>query len=183
MAFYTNCFEQDGKYYFLRDETAIHFNELASIGLQRKFFWCGSGGHTPNPYWIKHLTDEQFDIQHDFLFVFINGLFCGPQGQCTYGYRLTQSEGGGVDVDLREFTDLDGFDEVTIMVLSVAVDTSELPSEDIAVTYYTEIDLLDKYYPVGSYYSTSNSTFDPNTVWGGTWNVSGNGPYVWHRVV
>lgn len=30
---------------------------------------------------------------------------------------------------------------------------------------------LDKYYPVGSYYETSDSTFDPNTAWGGTWEL------------
>lgn len=30
-------------------------------------------------------------------------------------------------------------------------------------------DPLDKYYPVGSYYETSDSTFNPNNAWGGTW--------------
>lgn len=29
--------------------------------------------------------------------------------------------------------------------------------------------ILDYFYPVGSYYETSDSTFDPNVVWGGTW--------------
>lgn len=29
--------------------------------------------------------------------------------------------------------------------------------------------LLDKYYPVGTYYQTSNASFDPNDAWGGTW--------------
>lgn len=29
--------------------------------------------------------------------------------------------------------------------------------------------LLDKYYPVGTYYETSNTGFDPNDAWGGTW--------------
>lgn len=29
--------------------------------------------------------------------------------------------------------------------------------------------LLDVFYPVGSYYETSDSTFDPNVSWGGTW--------------
>ncbi len=29
--------------------------------------------------------------------------------------------------------------------------------------------LLDMFYPVGSYYETSNSSFNPNTAWGGTW--------------
>lgn len=29
--------------------------------------------------------------------------------------------------------------------------------------------LLDMFYPVGSYYETSDDTFDPNVRWGGTW--------------
>ena len=29
--------------------------------------------------------------------------------------------------------------------------------------------ILDTFYPVGSYYETSNANFDPNTAWGGTW--------------
>lgn len=29
--------------------------------------------------------------------------------------------------------------------------------------------LLDVVYPVGSYYETSDTTFDPNKAWGGTW--------------
>ena len=30
-------------------------------------------------------------------------------------------------------------------------------------------ELLDIFYPIGSYYETSDSEFDPNTEWGGTW--------------
>lgn len=30
-------------------------------------------------------------------------------------------------------------------------------------------EMLDIFYPVGSYYETSDSTFNPNTAWGGTW--------------
>lgn len=29
--------------------------------------------------------------------------------------------------------------------------------------------LIDLFYPVGSYYETSNTSFNPNTAWGGTW--------------
>lgn len=29
--------------------------------------------------------------------------------------------------------------------------------------------LLDTFHPVGSYYETSDASFDPNTAWGGTW--------------
>lgn len=31
--------------------------------------------------------------------------------------------------------------------------------------------LLDYFHPVGSYYETSNTTFNPNTAWGGTWEL------------
>lgn len=31
------------------------------------------------------------------------------------------------------------------------------------------INLLDFFYPVGSIYETADANFDPNTVWGGTW--------------
>ena len=31
------------------------------------------------------------------------------------------------------------------------------------------------YYPVGAYFETSDSTFDPNTVWGGTWVLENPG--------
>lgn len=30
-------------------------------------------------------------------------------------------------------------------------------------------ELIDKIYPVGSYYETSNGSFNPNDEWGGTW--------------
>lgn len=30
-------------------------------------------------------------------------------------------------------------------------------------------ELVDIFYPVGSYYETSNASFNPNTSWGGTW--------------
>jgi hypothetical protein len=31
--------------------------------------------------------------------------------------------------------------------------------------------ILDMFYPVGSYYETSDDTFDPNVRWGGTWEL------------
>lgn len=38
--------------------------------------------------------------------------------------------------------------------------------------------LIDLVYPVGSYYETSNSSFDPNVSWGGTWNKTDSVGYV-----
>lgn len=34
--------------------------------------------------------------------------------------------------------------------------------------YGSEMTLLDMFYPVGSYYETSDGSFNPNTSWGGT---------------
>ena len=33
------------------------------------------------------------------------------------------------------------------------------------------LSILNLFYPVGSYYETSNTTFNPNTAWGGTWKL------------
>lgn len=35
--------------------------------------------------------------------------------------------------------------------------------------------LLDLIYPIGTYYETSDSDFDPNTAWGGTWELDQSG--------
>lgn len=34
---------------------------------------------------------------------------------------------------------------------------------------------IDFFYPVGSYYETSDPNFDPNVSWGGTWELEGGG--------
>ena len=36
-------------------------------------------------------------------------------------------------------------------------------------------ELLDLFYPVGSYYETSDTSFDPNVTWGGTWELETGG--------
>lgn len=39
-----------------------------------------------------------------------------------------------------------------------------------------EIDsMIDKIYPIGSYYETSDTEFSPNNTWGGTWIEDSNG--------
>ena len=38
-----------------------------------------------------------------------------------------------------------------------------------------DISLIDLFYPVGTYYETSNTSFNPNTTWGGTWVEDTNG--------
>lgn len=40
--------------------------------------------------------------------------------------------------------------------------------ESLKVEKFME-DIFDLIYPIGSYYETSNTSFNPNTSWGGTW--------------
>lgn len=38
--------------------------------------------------------------------------------------------------------------------------------------------LLDLFYPIGCYFETSNTEFDPNTSWGGTWEKITDGYFL-----
>lgn len=51
-------------------------------------------------------------------------------------------------------------------VLSDKADTSSVP---------TMTSILNFFYPVGSYYETSDTSFDPNVTWGGTWSLETEG--------
>lgn len=37
------------------------------------------------------------------------------------------------------------------------------------------LNVVDMFYPIGSYYETSDTTFDPNVSWGGTWVLETEG--------
>ena len=47
--------------------------------------------------------------------------------------------------------------------------TSQEVSDFVGNLGYT-FNLIDVFYPVGSYYETSDASFDPNITWGGTWS-------------
>lgn len=44
-----------------------------------------------------------------------------------------------------------------------------LAENNFIAVYDTVGSLIDMFYPVGSYYETSNTAFNPNIAWGGTW--------------
>ena len=39
--------------------------------------------------------------------------------------------------------------------------------------------LLDLFYPVGTFYKTADDNFDPNTAWGGTWELLDKDQVLW----
>lgn len=52
-------------------------------------------------------------------------------------------------------------------------DTAKISAKDLVRGAGEQ--LLDFFHPVGSYYETSNNSFDPNTAWGGTWELLDEG--------
>lgn len=43
--------------------------------------------------------------------------------------------------------------------------------------------LLNTIYPVGSFYETTDSRFNPSSAWGGTWTMTQTADvYRWHRI-
>ena len=49
------------------------------------------------------------------------------------------------------------------------IDASNITDGAITAIKLDKSSVLDLFYPVGSYYETSDTTFDPNVTWGGTW--------------
>lgn len=52
----------------------------------------------------------------------------------------------------------------TVFVQTANIADGAVTSAKLAVS-----SIIDIFYPVGSYYETSDTTFNPNTAWGGTW--------------
>lgn len=50
------------------------------------------------------------------------------------------------------------------------VDNSEKETKKASISA-----LIDLFYPIGSYYETSDADFNPNEKWGGTWNLDADG--------
>lgn len=59
---------------------------------------------------------------------------------------------------------------------SVQLALNEKADRDtVAETYIKASDVIDLVYPIGSYYETSDTAFNPNTAWGGTWVLDSKG--------
>lgn len=50
-----------------------------------------------------------------------------------------------------------------------------IKAKDTSTSETTILSMIDYFYPVGSYYETSDDTFDPNTTFGGTWELETEG--------
>lgn len=70
-------------------------------------------------------------------------------------------------MSVKKYTDATGVAEIWAKVKSIIPSkTSDLTNDS---SFITSSDILNTFYPVGSYYETSDTSFDPNVSWGGTW--------------
>lgn len=70
-------------------------------------------------------------------------------------------------MSVKKYTDATGVAEIWAKVKSIIPSkTSDLTNDS---SFITPSGILDMFYPVGSYYETSDTNFDPNTSWGGVW--------------
>lgn len=78
-------------------------------------------------------------------------------------YVATTISGGVVAADLTFTTRDTGYD--TVPKVATQGQWEDLANRVKAATTFSVLDC----YPVGSYYETSDTSFDPNVSWGGTW--------------
>ena len=72
-------------------------------------------------------------------------------------------------MSVKKYTDATGVAEIWAKVKSIIPSkTSDLTNDS---SFITPSGILDMFYPVGSYYETSDITFNPNVAWGGTWSL------------
>lgn len=56
-----------------------------------------------------------------------------------------------------------------------ALANDQINDNELYMTPFSYDSFVDFFYPVGSYYETSDTTFDPNISWGGTWHLEVGG--------
>lgn len=76
----------------------------------------------------------------------------------------TQIDPLQTQVDRAAFVGTDLGAASTVFVQTGNIADGAVTSAKLAVS-----SIIDIFYPVGSYYETSDTTFNPNTAWGGTW--------------
>lgn len=118
---------------------------------------CVSDGATPPVYsWEEAQTNEKVictQAEYDAL----------PASKLTDGktYYITDGASpGGVEA-LSELSDVD--------ITTVTPEDGECLSYDSSSSKWIPSSIIDVFYPVGSVYETTDTTFDPNTSFGGTW--------------
>lgn len=94
----------------------------------------------------------------------------------TYGYKFTWTGAGGSattgaganEKNLK--TGLTGGGEAHNNMQPYLVTNYIIKAKNPSITSGQQLQAMELFYPVGSYFETSDSTFDPNVEWGGEWS-------------
>lgn len=107
---------------------------------------------------INYLTQEMYEDALENNEINENELYVTPGG-----------EGGGGAIDA---TSIPTANKVAKFDTEARMNSEDMSSTEVnnfvGNLGYT-FNLIDMFYPVGSYYETSDTTFNPNITWGGTW--------------
>ncbi len=101
----------------------------------------------------------------------VNGHFYGTH--MTSQYQTTGATSGAeswADVGYKF-----GNDEAHNNMQPYLVTNYIIKALDSSIIETEKPNFLNLFYPVGSYYETQDATFDPNTAWGGTWELEEEG--------
>lgn len=111
---------------------------------------------------INYLTQAMYDDALENDQINDNELYLTPSGG---------GEGG---------TPIPTADTVAEFDSSACMNSSDMSAQDIsdfvdALNISTPATLVDFFYPIGSYYETSDASFNPNIAWNGTWVLEAEG--------
>ena len=139
--------------------------------------------NTANNVWNKIGDDVQIGDINEAGTLGIQGLNANTGIRFTTYNQTTKTTGGKILWDGSKFN-IGGYTlEKSVPSNAVFTDTtySTMSSSEIKTGTATtqrvmtaanlKSGLLDLFYPVGSYYETSDANFNPNTSWGGTWSL------------
>lgn len=111
------------------------------------------------------------------------GLFLDNQMRYNYIKKLDTDDSGGVALtyynnnSTPNFPSKYGYQIISgNWTFSKLPESSQTPTKDTQFTTKAYVDnLINVIYPVGTYYETSDTSFNPNTSWGGTWVLEEDG--------
>lgn len=139
--------------------------------------------------WSTPSSGSVTDVTVDGLSVVTGGVasidLTGKQDELESGVNIRTINGtsvlGSGDISVAAGgTPIPTADTVAEFDSSACMNSSDMSAQDIedfvdALNISTPATLVDFFYPIGSYYETSNASFNPNIAWNGTWVLEAEG--------
>lgn len=139
----------------LRGNVAIGSNETYTLG--------ASGGEKTHTLTVDEMPNHNHSITNFLVNANGAGSPAKAQGGSTLGFAFqretTTSVGGGQAHSIMQ----------PYIVTNYIIKALQPPTDNVIKNLDPQSLVLDAFYPIGSCYETTNIQFNPNIVWGGTW--------------